>query len=273
MGLPRPIHLLALTPLACASPFGPPRIGDETPPLQGASTAPAPRSEGGGATSDEALAKQLANPVADLMSLPIVVDVDGDDDLPGNGTRLSLEPVIPIPLTEDLNLITRTVLPAYWFGEGEWGDMIQSYFFSPSKPEGATWGAGASLVIPTGTDLSVDAGEWNFGSTGVVVAQEGPWTYGALANHLWSEGQSTFLEPFVSYTTETAWTFTMNAESTYFWKENEWLVPVHALASKIVRIGGQRVSLQAGVRYWLDSPASGPEGWGVRVAAVFLLPK
>ncbi|MCI0587645.1 MAG: transporter [Planctomycetes bacterium] len=221
--------------------------------------------------SDEALAKQLANPVADLMSLPIVVD--WDDDLPGNGTRLSLEPVIPIPLTEDLNLITRTILPAYWFDESEWGDMIQSYFFSPSDPEGAIWGAGASLLIPTSTDNSAGAGEWNLGSTGVALAEEGPWTYGALVNHFWLDPEATLLDPFVSYTTEAAWTFTVNAESAYFWREDDWFVPVQVLAAKVVRIGGQRVSLQAGVRYWLDSPSSGPDGWGARVAVVLLPPK
>ncbi|MGH7149171.1 MAG: transporter, partial [Planctomycetota bacterium] len=147
------------------------------------------------------------------------------------------------------------------------------YFFSPSKSGNVSWGAGASLVIPTGTSRVLGAEHWDFGSTGAVVAEEGPWTYGALVNHLWLEREATLLDPFLSYTTEAAWTFTVNAESAYHWTGDGWSIPVHALASKVVRIGGQRVSLQAGLRYWADSPDSGPEGWGVRVAAVLALPK
>lgn len=271
MDLPPSICLLALVPLACASPLRPPGLRGESLTSQGASTAPSPRSEGGGETSDEALAKLLANPVADLMSLPIVVD--WDEDLPGGGAVLSLEPVIPIPLTEDLNLITRTILPAYGLGESERGDMIQSYFFSPSKPGRAIGGAGASLLIPTSTDDTVGTGQFNFGSTGVALAQEGPWTYGALVNHFWLDPEATLFDPFVSYTTDSAWTFTVGSESVFFWGENERFVPVQALAAKIVRIGKQRVSLQAGLRYWADSPDSGPDGWGARVAVVLLPPK
>lgn len=65
--------------------------------------------------------------------------------------------------------------------------------------------------------------KWGTGPTGVVLKQEGPSTYGMLANHIWSFAgdedrkgvNATFLQPFLSYTTSNAWTFALNTESTY----------------------------------------------------------
>lgn len=104
---------------------------------------------------------------------------------------------------------------------------------------------------------------------------------GALANHIWSfagdddraDVNRTFLQPFASYTTPDAWTFTLQTESTYDWETEQWSVPVNAVASKLTRIGTQPVSLSGGVRYWAESPESGPEGWGVRVGMTFLFPR
>ena len=81
------------------------------------------------------------------------------------------------------------------------------------------------------------------------------------------------MQPFVSYTTENAWTFTLQTETAYDWETEDWAVPVNAVASKLVRIGGKPVSLFGGVRYWADSPAAGPDDWGIRFGATFLFPK
>ncbi len=284
--LPPPTILFALASFACASPLGPGGARRGAQPIQDP-----PQGEAGGATNDEDLAKKLANPVADLISVPLQFNWDEDIGPGEEGERLTFnfQPVVPISLTPDLNLISRTILPTIWQddilpGAGDQfglGDTVQSFFLSPAKPGGAIWGVGPVALIPTGTDDLTSARKWGIGPTGVGLAQEGPWTYGALANHIWSLGgdhdredvSSTFLQPFLAYTTKTAWTFTLNSESTFDWREDEWLVPVHALASKLVPIGGQRVSLQAGLRYWAESPDAGPEGFGIRAAAILLFPK
>ncbi len=111
--------------------------------------------------------------------------------------------------------------------------------------------------------------------------QDGPWTYGALVNHIWSfagkddraDVNSTFLQPFVSYTTPDAWTFAINTESTYDWEGDEWSVPVNFQVSKLVKFGEQPVSITAGARYWAAAPDKGPQGWGARIAVTFLFPK
>lgn len=102
-----------------------------------------------------------------------------------------------------------------------------------------------------------------------------------MANHIWSVAgesarsnvSSTFLQPFVSYTTPDAWTFALNTESTYDWKAEEWSVPINVTATKLLKVGNQAMSVGGGVRYWADSPRSGPHDWGLRLIVTFLFPK
>ncbi len=92
-----------------------------------------------------------------------------------------------------------------------------------------------------------------------MLKQQGAWTYGMLANHIWSYAgdddrndiSSSFVQPFLSYTSPDAWTFTLQTESTYDWQAEEWTVPINGLVSKVIKIGGQLISVGGGMRYWL----------------------
>ncbi|WP_260691828.1 transporter [Rhizobium leguminosarum] len=242
--------------------------------------------------ADSDLAKKLSNPVASLISVPFQLNYDhGFGPEHGDRETLNIQPVIPFSLNEDWNVISRTIIPVIWqhdvagpsgnqFG---FGDITQSFFFSPKEPTagGIIWGAGPVFLLPTGTDDLIGSGKLGLGPTVVVLKQDGPWTVGALANHIWSVAgdggrpdiSSTFLQPFVSYTTSDAWTFTLNTESTYDWKADQWSVPINVQVSKVVKFGSQPVSLTAGARYWATAPENGPDGWGLRVAMTFLFPK
>lgn len=239
-----------------------------------------------------ALAKKLANPIASLISVPFQFNYDRGYGPDGDGERytLNIQPVIPIALNEDWNLISRTIVPIIYQddmspGAGDQfglGDIVQSFFFSPKQPTsgGLIWGAGPVLLLPTATDELLGGEKFGIGPTIVLLKQDSGWTYGILANHIWSVAgddershvNATFLQPFVSYTTPDAWTFTLNTESTYDWNAEAWSVPVNVQISKLVRLGGQPISIGAGVRYWAESPDSGPEGFGFRFVVSLLFP-
>lgn len=242
---------------------------------------------------DEAdLAKQLANPVASLISVPIQANFDdnfGPQD-EGSIMRINVQPVIPVSLGEEWNLISRTILPIVdqsnipaGFSESGLGDTVQSFFFSPKAPTsgGWIWGIGPVLLLPTATDELLGSEKWGIGPTAVVLRQSGPWTVGALANHIESfAGESqradisaTFLQPFVSYVTPRQMTFALNTESTYDWDNEQWSTPLNLTVAQLLRAGDQLFQIGGGVRYWVDAPDAGPEGWGVRLQFTLLFPK
>jgi hypothetical protein len=287
----RLIGTLALATMAIVS--GTAGAQDSTTPTKPpatAATAPPPEPAG----DAQELAKKLSNPIAALISVPFQSNFDfnigpGDD---GWKYQLNIQPVVPISISEDWNVISRTILPLVsqydiFPGAGDQfglGDITQSFFFSPKAPSAfgrLIWGVGPAMLIPTATDDLLGTEKFGIGPTAVVLKQDGPWTLGMLANQIWSVAgdsdrediSNLFLQPFVSYTTKDAWTFALNTESNYNWKDEEWSVPINLQVTKIVKIGPLPVSLGAGVRYWAVSPDSGPEGVGVRTIVTFLFPK
>jgi len=240
------------------------------------------------------VAKKLANPIAAMISLPLQLNYQqnyGTNDA-GDKWTLNIQPVIPIEINDDWNIISRTIAPLVSYDTGipgidtlnGVGDIVQSTWFSPKVPtdNGWVWGAGPVFLIPSSSDVS--AKKWGMGPTAVALKQDGPWTYGGLANHIWSTGGSdavvkdisaTFLQPFVTYITPQAVSFTLMTETTYDWKakKDNWSIPIYGMVTKVGKIGNQIVSYGAGVNYWAASPENGPEGWGARVVFTFIFPK
>jgi hypothetical protein len=253
------------------------------------------------------LAKQLANPISSLISVPFQANEDWGYGPTGNGYKftLNIQPVIPLSISKDWNLIIRTILPIVsqhdlFFvpnlpkdsplqpqnrSQDGLSDTTQSFFFSPKKPGpfGLVWGIGPAFLYPTGTHPLLDTGTFSIGPTVVVLEQIGGWTVGALMNQLWSviisEHRSSvsqmFLQPFAAYTTKTHTTFTINTESTANWNassdDGKWTVPIIFQISQILKIGKQPVSIQIGGKYYADTPRYGPN-WGMRFNLTLLYP-
>ena len=235
------------------------------------------------------LAKQLQNPVASLISIPFQNNFDFNLGPNGDGFKytLNFQPVIPVSINKDYNLIIRTILPIIsqddvipGTSQGGLGDIVQSFFFSPKKPVGGLiLGFGPVFLYPSATDALLGSEKWGAGPTGLLLKQTGGWTYGLLFNQIWSyAGESdrnyvsaTFLQPFISYTTKTKTTFGLNTESTYDWHNSQWTVPINLSISQLLKLGKMPVSFGLGLKYYAEAPKGGPD-WGIRFIVTPLFP-
>jgi hypothetical protein len=246
-----------------------------------------------------ALAKAAQNPVADMISVPIQHNMNfgigPEDDLL---TVTNVQPVVPIDLSENWNLITRTIVPfisqpdfgVYPERENGIGDIQLSAFLSPKAPTsgGWIWGAGAVAQLDTATDDRLGEGAWGLGPTVVALKAIGPWMVGGLVNNVWSVSEDEnrnnggkvnrlLVQPFVNYnfpsspgrylTSAPIITADWEAES-----GEKWLVPIGLGIGQITRFGNQPVNLQAAFYYNVERPDGAPK-YQVRLNLQFMFPK
>lgn len=237
------------------------------------------------------LADKLANPVANLVSVPFQNNVDYGIG-PYNGARytLNFQPVIPTQLTPTLNLIARVVLPIIdqhditGPGDHQFGlsDATVSGFFSPANPKnGLTWGAGPAFLVPVGTNEWLTTKKWGIGPTAIVLKQASGFTYGCLINQLWSFAgnkdrpgvNQLFLQPFFAKNFPSGAGLSSNAEITANWKANTTGAFLNLAVSAVTKLGDQTVSLAVGPRIPVAAPSGGKTDFGFRGSITLVFPK
>jgi hypothetical protein len=248
---------------------------------------PALAQDAGGDSTGE-LAKAAQNPVGDLISLPLQNNMKfgvGPDDRVLN--VLNIQPVYPIKLNDDWNLITRTILPVISSpGPGASrtdgiGDLNFTGFFSPRAPGKLIWGVGPVLSFPTASDELLGTDKYAAGLSAVVLAMPGNWVVGALASQLWdyagdsdAPGVNSFLfQYFINYNFPSGWYFTSAPIMTADWDApsgEKWSIPIGGGAGKIVRLGKLPLNINSQVFYYLESPTGGPDWeWRFQIQAMF----
>ena len=191
-----------------------------------------------------ALAKQTQNPVADLVSIPFQFNFNTGGGL-NDGTlfNLNVQPVIPIKLSKDWNLIFRGIIPFLSTPTADGGqvsgigDLQLQHFLSPAHPGKIIWGLGPIFSAPAATNPAFRTGAWAVGPTAVVLAMPANLVLGLLANQLWTFAQSgdgpdvnqLLIQPFVNYNFGRGWAIVFSPIITANWSApsgQEWTVPL-----------------------------------------------
>jgi hypothetical protein len=242
--------------------------------------------------SETELAKKTQNPVADLISIPLQ-----NRTLFGIGPNhrtqniLNVQPVVPISLNSEWNLITRTIIPIIkqpdisTTNDNTWGIGATNFsaFLSPANPGPIIWGVGPSIQLPTTTDNQLGSRDWGAGPSVVALTMQGPWVFGAVASQVWSIGDNKnspntsvfFTNPFINYNLSDGWYLSSAPIIIANWQAtsgNKWAVPVGGGFGKIQRIGGLPFNLSVQAYENVVRPDPGAD-WEFRLTIALLLPK
>jgi hypothetical protein len=180
----------------------------------------------------------------------------------GDATQLvtNVQPVLPLPINDDVNLISRTIVPfvSQPLADGERitgiADIQQQIYFSPAHPGKLIWGFGPIFSFPTATNAAVQTGQFALGPTAVLLTMQGPWVIGAVANNLFKIAgsdnttaiNSFFAQPFINYNLKRGWAFSTAPAITADWNAEsgqQWTVPLGLGVSKITRVGSQPMNV------------------------------
>jgi hypothetical protein len=246
--------------------------------------------------SAEELAKLAQNPVGNLISLPFQNNTNLNYG-PEKGTQniLNIQPVIPISISDDWNIITRTIVPVIHMpplgpdigSKNGIGDTDFSAFLSPAKPGEWIWGVGPIVQLPTNSNSELGNKNWGLGPTFVVLHldHESPWVYGVLANNVWSVTSDKaggafnngLVQPFVNYNfKEHEGLYLTSAPIlTVDWKVEhgqQWTVPLGGGIGKIFHFGKLPVNTQISAYYNVVRPDFGAN-WQIRAQVQLMFPK
>jgi hypothetical protein len=244
--------------------------------------------------NEDDIAKESENPIGNLTVLPLVNNTNfGVGPNPGTQDILEFEPVVPIHLNADWNLINRAIIPVVWNPDlspfpsvpQAFAPIQYSAFLSPRNPvNGWTVGAGPIVELPTATSPTVGSSVWGMGPTAVVVHTSEHIVAGVLANQLWSLGgvesgpggkryASFLLEPFANYNFGHGWYVAsapiITDDETHAGRK--WTVPVGLVGGRIIKLGGKLpVKIEIGGYYNVVTPQYGAR-WQLltEVAAIF----
>jgi len=244
--------------------------------------------------SAEELAKLAQNPVGNLISVPFQNNTNYNvGPLNGNQNILNIQPVIPIEISPEWNIITRTIVPVISQPKlsqdserkNGIGDTVLSAFLSPAKPGHWIWGVGPVVQLPTNTSDELGNKNWGLGPTFVVLRLEhgNPWVYGVLANNIWSLSSSKqggsynngLIQPFVNYNFKGGLYLVSGPILTVDWKADsgqQWTVPLGGGIGKIFHLGKLPVNTTLQAYYNIVHPDNGAN-WQLRAQVQFMFPK
>lgn len=273
-----------------------PLIAQETPiGVQG--TQLATEQTPAAAVNADELRKEAQNPVASLISVPTQNNINAGI-IPGNRTQnvLNIQPVIPMRVSNNWNLIIRWITPIIsqplpapapfpQIGVSGLGDMQPTFLLSPAKPHKLIWGAGPIIQMPTATSRYLGQGKLALGPNIVALTMPGHFVLGVLVNNIWSVAgggsrpdiNQMLLQYFVNYNMKKGWYLTTQPIITANWNTpapsgSVWTVPFGGGVGRIMKVGFQPVNINVQA-YGNAVHVPGASPWGVRATFALLFPR
>jgi hypothetical protein len=261
------------------------------------------------AGEDTELAKASQNPLASVISLPFENNYYTDTGPTEKVVNsLLLKPVVPMPIGDSLNLISRAVIPITYI-EGQdtasvgspdtdlgpiqvfpgtdddfgLGNISYTAFFSPAEPGKLIWGVGPMVELPTNTDDALGSDTWSAGGSVVLLTMPGNWVVGLLASNIWdvaSSGDQPDInrfnfQPIVNYNLQKGWYLSSTPVLTANWEAEsgeKWSIPVGGGVGRLMRFGDQPVDFKFAAYKYSEAPEFGPN-WDIQLTVKFLFPK
>lgn len=237
------------------------------------------------------LAQDAQNPVANLISVPFQYNANVDYG-PFKKTQsiLNIEPVLPVSLNKNWNLIFRTILPV--IDEPSFlkannsttglGDINPTVFLTPTGAHTLIWGAGPTISIPTATDTVLGTGKLSVGPSVVLLTMPSNWVIGTLVYNLWSvagdadrsDVNEMTIQYFITLNLPKNWYVSTSPIMTADWEAtsgNRWTVPVGAGFGRIFKLGTQSMNGSIHAYYNIERPQFSAR-WTLQAALTLLFP-
>ena len=260
-------------------------------------------AQNAGATPDQdtEINKKLSNPISTIWALQLqentfFIHPGFEDKSSRNAVNLQFQPVLPVSLTDDWNLITRPVLqvvnsvPAVnrqgmIYQATGFGDTILASLLSPSPKLAGPWllGAGPTFIFPTATTTNVGQKKWQLGPAGVVGYLGENFIVGLFPQQWFSVGgngskqtSQMNVQYFAAYFLPHGWAVGTSPNVLINWYAsdgNKVAFPIGLNLSKVQRIGILPVKFQVQGQYMPVNPAVFGQRWNIQVAITPVIPK
>jgi hypothetical protein len=247
-----------------------------------------------GEESASELNRKLTNPVSSIWSIS---NQFNNFEL-NNGhwnNNWNFQPVMPVSLTKEWNLITRPVMPFYNIVPHETapnqferaaglGDLTLLELLSPSNSGNWVLGAGPTAIFPTATSHFTGQGKWQLGPSVVVGYLTKEFFIGVFPQQWWSIGgehgrpdtNQMNLQPIATIFFGEGWSFGYSGNILADWtapSPDVWTVPIGLGLGKVVKFGRLPVKIQLAVQYMPVHPRISGQEWNVQVQITPVLPK
>jgi hypothetical protein len=247
-----------------------------------------------GEESASELNRKLTNPVSDIWSIS---NQFNNFEL-NNGhwnNNWFFQPVLPLSLTKDWNLVTRPVMPFYnivphetapneFNRDAGLGDLIFASLLSPANSGNWVLGAGPTSIFPTATSRFTGQGKWQLGPGVVVGYLTKQYFIGVFPQQWWSIGgehgrpdtNQMNLQPIAAIFFGQGWNVFYSGNILADWtapSPDIWTVPVGLGLGKVVKFGRLPVKFTLAVQYMPVHPRISGQEWNVQVQITPVIPK